>query len=94
MVFQQRNGRVDRYGQTTTPIIVYLVTESVNPTIRGDTRILEVLVEKDEQAYKNIGDPSVFMDVHDTDAEEEFTGRAIASGESADRLQRPPGWPS
>ncbi len=83
MVFQQRNGRVDRYGQTATPTIVYLVTESVNPTIRGDTRILEVLVEKDEQAYKNIGDPSVFMDVHDTDEEEKFTGRAIASGESA-----------
>ena len=83
MVFQQRNGRVDRYGQTATPSIVYLVTESVNPTIRGDTRILEVLMEKDEQAYKNIGDPSVFMDVHDIDEEEEFTGRAIASGESA-----------
>ena len=83
MVFQQRNGRVDRYGQTATPIIVYLVTESVNPTIRGDTRILEVLVEKDEQAYKNIGDPSVFMDVHDIDEEEKFTGRAIASGKPA-----------
>ena len=83
MVFQQRNGRVDRYGQTTPPKIVYLVTESVNPTIRGDTRVLEVLVEKDEQAYKNIGDPSVFMDVHDIDEEEKFTGRAIASGESA-----------
>ena len=83
MVFQQRNGRVDRYGQTTTPTIVYLVTESVNPTIRGDTRILEVLVEKDEQAYRNIGDPSVFMDVHDIIEEENFTGRAIASGEPA-----------
>ena len=83
MVFQQRNGRVDRYGQTATPVIVYLLTESINPTIRGDTRILEVLMEKDEQAYKNIGDPSVFMDVHDIDEEERFTGRAIASGESA-----------
>ena len=83
MVFQQRNGRVDRYGQTDTPSIVYLVTESFNPTIRGDTRILEVLMEKDEQAYKNIGDPSVFMGEHDIDKEEEFTGLAIASGESA-----------
>ena len=83
MVFQQRNGRVDRYGQTATPSIVYLVTESINPTIRGDTRILEVLMEKDGQAYKNIGDPSVFMDVHDIDEEEDFTKLAIASGESA-----------
>ena len=82
MVFQQRNGRVDRYGQTATPQIVYLVTESANPTIRGDTRILEVLMAKDEQAYRNIGDPSVFMDVHDIDEEEEITRRAVARGES------------
>ena len=34
MVFQQRNGRVDRYGQERTPHIVYLVTESANETIR------------------------------------------------------------
>ena len=83
MVFQQRNGRVDRYGQTATPVIVYLLTASTNPTIRGDTRILEVLMEKDEQAYKNIGDPSVFMGEHDIDKEKTFTELAIASGESA-----------
>ena len=82
MVFQQRNGRVDRYGQTATPQIVYLVTESANSTIRGDTRILEVLMAKDEQAYRNIGDPSVFMDVHDIDEEEEITRKAVAHGES------------
>ena len=82
MVFQQRNGRVDRYGQTATPKIVYLVTESANPTIHGDTRILEVLMEKDEQAYKNIGDPSVFMNVHDVDEEEKITRHAIAIGET------------
>ena len=86
MVFQQRNGRVDRYGQTTTPQIAYLVTESANETIRGDTRILEVLKEKDEQAYKNIGDPSVFMEVHDVDEEEKITKGAIAAGESADHF--------
>ena len=86
MVFQQRNGRVDRYGQTATPQIVYLVTESATEIIRGDTRILEVLKEKDEQAYKNIGDPSVFMDVHDVDEEEQVTQRAIAAGESADHF--------
>ena len=83
MVFQQRNGRVDRYGQTDAPQIVYLVTESANPTIRGDTRILEVLIKKDEQAYRNIGDPSVFMDVHDVQEEESITSQAVASGESA-----------
>ena len=88
MVFQQRNGRVDRYGQTHAPEIVYLVTESANETIRGDTRILEVLIEKDEQAYRNIGDPSAFMDVHDVEQEERITSRAVANGASADAFSQ------
>src|SRR5690554_6860454 len=61
MVFQQRNGRVDRYGQEQTPIITYLINQSDNPKVRGDQRILEILKEKDEQAYKNIGDPATFL---------------------------------
>ena len=36
MVFQQRNGRIDRYGQDHIPEIAYLVTESQNTKIRGD----------------------------------------------------------
>ena len=86
MVFQQRNGRVDRYGQERTPRIVYLVTESANETIRGDTRILEVLADKDEQAHRNIGDPSAFMRVYDVEDEEEITRDAIAVGEQADHF--------
>ena len=83
MVFQQRNGRVDRYGQPRTPQIVYLVTKCANKTIRGDTRILEVLQRKDEQAYRNVGDPSAFMNVHDIREEEKVTEQAIADGETA-----------
>ena len=59
MVFQQRNGRIDRYGQERQPHIAYLYTESEHPKIRGDLRILELLMQKDENAAKNIGDPSV-----------------------------------
>ena len=86
MVFAQRNGRVDRYGQERSPQIVYLTGESANPTIRGDQRILEVLQAKDEQAYRNLGDPSAFMNVREIEAEEEMTARAVAAGEHADRF--------
>jgi len=80
MVFQQRNGRVDRYGQEQTPIITYLIAQSSNPTVKGDQRILEILKEKDDQAYRNIGDPATFMKVHDADAEEALTMQAMATG--------------
>jgi hypothetical protein len=77
MVFQQRNGRIDRYGQERQPHIAYLFTEPQHPKIRGDLRILELLMEKDEQAAKNIGDPSVFLGVFDAREEEAMTGKAI-----------------
>jgi superfamily II DNA or RNA helicase len=80
MVFQQRNGRIDRYGQEREPLIVYLVTDSANDKIKGDTRILELLVQKDEQAVKNIGDPSALMGVFDIDQEEAITAKAIEDG--------------
>lgn len=84
MVFQQRNGRVDRYGQEQTPIITYLINRSSNPRVRGDQRILEILKEKDEQAYRNIGDPATFMKVHDPEAEERLTEEAMATGTAAE----------
>lgn len=83
MVFQQRNGRIDRYGQERNPQIIYLMTESHNTTILGDNRILEVLIQKDEQAVKNIGDPSAFMGVYDYKDEERLTAAAIEQGVDA-----------
>lgn len=77
MVFQQRNGRIDRYGQYKIPKITYLVTHSDTPKIKGDMRILELLIQKDEEAQKNIGDPSVFMGVYDEEQEEQIIARAM-----------------
>ena len=72
MTFQQRNGRIDRYGQTRTPQIRYLVTESANARITDERRVLEVLIDKDSQASKNIGDPSEFMGLHSIEEEEQL----------------------
>ena len=80
MVFQQRNGRIDRYGQEKTPYILYLVNQSSNTKIKGDMRILELLIRKDDQAVKNIGDPSILMGVYDIDDEERITADAIEKG--------------
>ncbi|MEY8195498.1 MAG: DEAD/DEAH box helicase [Cycloclasticus sp.] len=77
MVFQQRNGRIDRYGQTIQPQIRYLMTNSENPKIKGDQRILEVLIEKDEQAGINIGDPAEFMGEYSETGEEDKVAQAM-----------------
>jgi hypothetical protein len=83
MRFQQRNGRVDRYGQPERPEIVYLLEDIAQPDIGGDARVLEVLIRKDEQAQKNIADPSAFQGAYDADDEEWVTARAIETKQGA-----------
>jgi superfamily II DNA or RNA helicase len=84
MVFQQRNGRVDRYGQTRQPLITYLLTETTVEKIRGDLRILEVLQGKDERANRDLGDPSAFMNLHDPDKEARKVSELMADGIAAE----------
>jgi superfamily II DNA or RNA helicase len=87
MVFQQRNGRVDRYGQKHQPHIVYLFTETVNDKIKGDMRILEILEEKDEQALLNLGDPSAFLNVFDPEKEAEKVSGFMADGLTPEQVE-------
>ena len=83
MVFQQRNGRVDRYGQNKQPLITYLLTETDVEKIRGDLRILEILQQKDERANRDLGDPSAFFNLHDPDLEARKVSELMADGTSA-----------
>lgn len=86
MVFQQRNGRIDRYGQQQQPRITYLLTETDVEKIRGDLRILEVLQQKDEQANRDLGDPSAFLNLHDPDLEAREVARRMAEGQAAEQV--------
>jgi superfamily II DNA/RNA helicase len=101
MVFQQRNGRVDRYGQRHQPRITYLFTETTVERIKGDLRILEILQTKDEQANKNLGDPASFLHVYDPEKEAAKVEEAMAAhvapeifekelDENAARSEEPP----
>lgn len=87
MVFQQRNGRVDRFGQRKCPEITYLFTETEVDRIKGDLRILEILQRKDEQANLNLGDPASFLNVFDPDLEIAKVSDFMASGRSATEIE-------
>ena len=86
MVFQQRNGRVDRYGQKKTPLIAYLLNQTAHPKIKGDLRVIEILTDKDEQAAKNIGDPSAFMGLYDEELEVGVRCMAAGIHDDQDKL--------
>lgn len=88
MVFQQRNGRIDRYGQRHQPQIVYLFTETQTEKIKGDFRILEILQAKDDQANKNLGDPSAFLNVYDPEKEAAKVSAFMAEGLTAEAVEQ------
>ena len=88
MTLQQRNGRIDRYGQTRSPEIRYLLTRSQVAGMDEVERIIQVLLRKDEQAMVNIGDPSVFMGVFDPEAEEQVIEQVIADGMNAQDFEQ------
>lgn len=87
IVFQQRNGRIDRYGQEREPLIAYLFVTSKTHRIEGDARILELLAMKDAEAQKNIGDPTAFYGVYEETAEEAITATAMEEGVGPERFE-------
>lgn len=86
MIFQQRNGRVDRYGQKHPPHIIYLFTETANEVLHNDLRILEILQRKDLQANFNLGDPSAFLNVYDSDKEVDKVSDFMARGMTPEQV--------
>ena len=82
MTLQQRNGRIDRYSQSQQPLIRYLLTGSTVQGMGDVEKILQVLIRKDEQAQRNIGDPSVFTQCYDETEEEDLTAAAIETADA------------
>ena len=87
MVFQQRNGRIDRYGQKKRPDIRYMLIESQNERIKGDVRIIEILIAKEEQALKNIGDPALLLGKFSIEDEELVVSNAIEDGSDTNAFE-------
>lgn len=88
MVFQQRNGRIDRYGQQECPDIRYMLIESNNSKIKGDMRIMEILIKKEDQALKNIGDPSMLLGKYSVEDEELVVSDVIEKGADAQAFEK------
>jgi superfamily II DNA or RNA helicase len=85
--FQQRNGRIDRYGQDRQPEIYYFIAETTHPKIR-QMWVLEKLVEKDEAARQGVGDPAVFLNEGDAEDEEARVAEFISEGRGAAALEQ------
>lgn len=75
---EQRNGRIDRYGQTKSPRITTLILDPTNEAFAGDIRVLERLLEREEQAHRALGDVASLMGKFDAEAEEDAIRKVLA----------------
>ena len=80
MTLQQRNGRIDRYGQRQQPQIRFMLTQSRSDGMGDAEKIIRLLKTKDEQAQRNIGDPAVFLRKFDAGDEEQALSEAFEQG--------------
>lgn len=79
ITLEQRNGRIDRYGQKKTPYIHYLIEETSDKDVRDDLRILELLMEKEIVVHKTLGDTGSVTEILSPDKEEKAYRKAIAN---------------
>lgn len=77
ITLEQRNGRIDRYGQENTPYIHYLIADSDIPGLKTDLHIIERLTQKEQTVYETLGDAGSVMKLYDPEKEESLTIDAL-----------------
>jgi hypothetical protein len=85
---EQRNGRIDRYGQKHHPCITTLLLSPSTTKFGGDLRVLQKLVEKEHQAHKALGDSASLMGKYDVKAEEDAIREVLAGHKTLDDVVR------
>jgi len=75
---EQRNGRIDRYGQKHRPQITTLLLEPDNDNFSGDIHVLQRLLQREHEAHTALGDAASIMGQYDIAAEEELIRKALA----------------
>ena len=65
-----------------------LLTASDIERIKGDLRVIEMLVQKDEQISRNIGEPASILRNHSIEAEKQLVADALASAMTAEPFER------
>lgn len=83
ITLEQRNGRIDRYGQKNTPYIYYLISKSDKENIEADLRIIKKLGEKEDEIHRVLGDASSFLKKYDAEQEEKAVEDILISGDTS-----------
>lgn len=88
---QQRNGRIDRYGQRHRPQITTLILDTGEELSRtSELHVLSRLIEREHAAHEMLGDVSSLMGVHSVAAEEHSIRDVLAGARAFDDVVATP----
>ena len=85
---EQRNGRIDRYGQRERPQIATLLLTPSTERFAGDVRVLAKLVEREHEAHRALGDTASLIGTYDVAAEEEAIREVLAGTATLEEVVR------
>ncbi|MPV50989.1 helicase [Pseudactinotalea sp. HY160] len=88
---EQRNGRIDRYGQRHSPRITTLLLRPDADRFAGDFRVLTRLVEREHEAHRALGDAASLIGTYNVKAEEDEILAVIQRAKRLDDVVRSPG---
>lgn len=87
---QQRNGRVDRYGQTEPPQIAALLLDTKQGGYVGELHVLEKLIQRENEAHALLGDVGSLIGKHSVAGEEEEIRKVIQNQLAFDDVVKSP----
>ncbi|GAA3050657.1 MULTISPECIES: helicase-related protein [Actinomycetes] len=83
---EQRNGRIDRFGQKHSPQITTLMLEPSDEHFAGDVRVFTSLIKKEHEAHRLFSDVASLMGKNSVEAEERAIRDALASHQELDEV--------
>ncbi|MEH0972798.1 helicase-related protein [Micromonospora sp. CPCC 205546] len=81
---EQRNGRIDRYGQRHRPQFRALVLTSARPDAKDDRTVAEKLLGREETAHRSLGSVEAATGQFDAKAEEDRLVRDLLAGRTVE----------